>query len=77
LRLVAQAFSLRDTGFMRSPCLICDSTIVVHVISGTESAVVKIDFHQGHMSLGMASSPASGLGKYGFEKNFHNFKYEK
>jgi hypothetical protein len=22
-------------------------------------------------------APASGLGKYGFEKYFHNFKYEK
>jgi hypothetical protein len=54
---------------MRSPCLICDSTIVVHVISGTESAIVKTDFHEAAASLcRRTSQPASGLGKYGFEK---------
>jgi hypothetical protein len=57
---------------MRSPCLICVSTTVVHVISGTESAVVKLFFHHGsHMSLGMASfTNHQGLGKHGFEKMF-------
>jgi hypothetical protein len=34
------------SGFIRPQCLICASTIVVHVISGTKSAIVKTDFHE-------------------------------
>ena len=66
-------------GLMRSPCLICVSTTVVHVISGTESAVVKLFFHHGsHMSLGMASfTKHRGWVNMDLKKCFHNFKYEK
>jgi hypothetical protein len=63
---------------MRSPCLICDSTIVVHVISGTESAVVKIDFHQAAASLcRRIRSRLHGWVNMDLKSNFHNFKYEK
>jgi len=73
------ALSDRKNGAMPALTSFCDSTDVVHEISGTQSAVVKLFFHQGrHMSLGMASfTNQRGWVNMYLKKYFHNFKYEK
>ncbi|WKL17129.1 hypothetical protein QYQ99_06315 [Comamonas testosteroni] len=65
--------------FRRSPCLICDSTIVVHVISGTESAIVKTDFHEGTRKPAQADFAVGFMAwvNMDLKSYFHNFKYEK
>lgn len=52
---------------------------MVHVISGTESAIVKTDFHEGGRKPVQADFAAGFMAWVNMDlKNyFHNFKYEK
>ena len=67
------------SGFIRPQCLICASTIMVHVISGTKSAILKNDFHEGGRTTLQADCAVGFMAWVNMDlKNyFHNFKYEK